>query len=189
MAKIRIVFDTYDGQSELIAKTMGNVVNMLGHEASVENVEFVSGGIRKADCDAIILGGPLHAGSHSRQLKNFVEENHELLSSLPCGFFSVSLSAAGTPEQRRDALRCMDRFLKETNLQPLERVILAGAVKYREYGFLKRLLMRGIVRAAGGDTDTSTNHVYTKWPEVSQFVERFLAKAEIPAFPDAKSIR
>ena len=37
----------------------------------------------------------------------------------------------------------------------------AGALRYRDYGLLKRLMMKWIARQEGGDTDTSRNYEYT----------------------------
>lgn len=182
MPHIFIIYDTRDGQCERISRAMVEIVRFLGHKATAENVGSIHGHVVTSFCDGVIIGGPIHAGSHSDALRNFVETNRIQLRLIPSAFFSVSLSAAGSANQRNDARRCMHEFLAQTHFHPLESVILAGAVKYREYGFIKRLMMKQIVGLGGGSTDTSRNHEYTNWPEVSQFVERFLAKAGIEAF-------
>ena len=46
---------------------------------------------------------------------------------------------------------------------------IAGALLYQEYGLLKRLVMRMIAKRAGGDTDTSRDHVYTDWEALERF--------------------
>lgn len=76
-----------------------------------------------------------------------------------------------------------ERLLEIAQFEPLDTTVLAGALAYQKYGFFKRLVMRRIVGLAGGETDTSQNHEYTNWAEVSRFVERFMAKAGIKAFP------
>lgn len=182
MSKLLVIYDTYDGQTEKIAQSMAEVARCLGHEASAENVEFMSGHLVTSLIDAIIIGGPIHAGSHSSALRDFIEANTKQLKMIPAAFFSVSLSAAGTEDQRDDARRCMDKFLDSVKFEPLERSIFAGALKYQKYGFFKRLLMKRIVGMAGGETDTGQDYEYTNWPEVSQFVERFMAMAGFPAF-------
>ncbi len=176
--KILIVYDTQHGQCEKIGQAMADVARCLGHEASTQDVEFMAGHLVTSLWDAIIVGGPLHMGAHSHVLRDYIETNQAQLSMIPAAFFSVSLSAAGTEDQRDDARRCMDKFLESTGFQPLDRTILAGAVKYQDYGFFKRLLMKRVVGLAGGETDDSQNHEYTNWPEVSQFVERFVSRAK-----------
>ena len=54
----------------------------------------------------------------------------------------------------------------------------AGGLLYREYGFLKRWMMKKIAREAGKDTDTSKNHEYTDWNAVDRFVGAFVAELE-----------
>lgn len=184
MSNVHIVYDSYDGQSEKIAHAMADVVRCLGHHATEENVEVMHGHIITSLCDAIIIGGPIHAGTHSKALREFVETNLAQLQMIPSAFFSVSLSAAGGESQRDDAQRCLETFLEQTQFKPLSTATLAGAVQYRKYGFFKRFLLQRIVGMAGGETDTSKNYEYTNWNEVSQFVERFLALAGIAAFSD-----
>jgi menaquinone-dependent protoporphyrinogen oxidase len=55
--------------------------------------------------------------------------------------------------------------------------LFGGALCYRQYGFLKRLMMKRIVRDKPGNlsTDTSRDHEYTDWDEVKRFAEDFLA--------------
>jgi len=55
----------------------------------------------------------------------------------------------------------------------------AGALLYRRYNPVIRLLMRFIVGAAGGETDTSRDYEYTDW----KAVERLAADlaADLPA--------
>lgn len=182
MPKLLVIYDTYDGQCEKIAQSMVEVARCLGHEASAVNVEVLSGHLVTSLCDAVILGGPIHTGAHSNMLRNYIETNRTQLRMIPSAFFSVSLSAGGTEDQRDDARRCMGNFLSSVGFEPLEKVTLAGALQYRKYGCLKRFLMKRVVGIAGGDTDASRNYEYTNWPEVSQFVERFLTKAGFEAF-------
>lgn len=183
MTNILIAFETRDGQCEKIAHSVADVVRCLGHSPTIENVDNLHDPIIMSRYDAVIFGGPIHVGSHSKTLRRFVETNRVLLKVIPTAFFSVSLSAAGAENQRKDAYRCMHAFLSRAEFVPLDSIILAGAVKYRKYSLFKRLMMKWIVASAGGDTDTSQDYEYTNWIEVSRFVERFLAKAGIEVFP------
>lgn len=187
MSKLHIIYDTCDGQAEKIAQAMMEAAQCLGHEATAEDVHQSPTRLGSPCCDAIIIGGPIHAGKHSRELRDFIQANQAWLQTVPAAFFSVSLSAAGTEEQREEARRCMDEFLESVNFEPIHRTILAGALKYRKYGFIKRWIMQCIVRSAGGDTDTSRDYEYTKWPEVTAFVTHFLEMAGFDAFA-AKSV-
>ena len=54
----------------------------------------------------------------------------------------------------------------------------AGAIKYTQYGFITRWIMRRIAKKEGGDTDTSRDHEYTDWVQVTRFAEKFLKKVD-----------
>jgi menaquinone-dependent protoporphyrinogen oxidase len=56
--------------------------------------------------------------------------------------------------------------------------LFGGALLYRQYGLLKRYMMKRIVRDKPGglSTDTSRDHEYTDWDDVNRFAEDFLAR-------------
>jgi menaquinone-dependent protoporphyrinogen IX oxidase len=51
-------------------------------------------------------------------------------------------------------------------------VIIAGALLYTKYDFMKRFIMRVITKRAVGDTDTSQDFVYTDWDQVSGIMQK-----------------
>ena len=128
--------------------------------------------------DAIVIGASIHMSKHSRQLSEFVRRHIARLNAVPSGFFSVSLSAAGSEQERADASRFVEEFLQQTGWNPAIKTTLAGGLQYRDYGFLKRWMMKKIAREAGKDTDTSKNHEYTDWNAVDKFVGAFVAELE-----------
>jgi menaquinone-dependent protoporphyrinogen oxidase len=131
--------------------------------------------------DVVIVGGPIYTSKHSGELLRFIDANREILADKETGFFSVSLSAAGNDSQREDALRARDCFLEGSNWQPTHTAIFAGNIAYRKYSWLLRLLMKHVIRRAGGDTDTSQNHELTNWDDVTAFARKFVDR------PDATS--
>src|SRR4030095_328619 len=75
-------------------------------------------------------------------------------------------------------LRCtaagiMARRLQDTGWRPMMTKIVAGALLYTQYGWLKRWLMKRIVAKARGDTDTRRDYEYTDWNDLRAFVEEF----------------
>lgn len=169
MKKILIVFSTNEGQTEKIAHRIGDVIRAASIEVEVCEVAQFELNRTMTDFSGVIVGGSVHRSQHSPELAAFICEHLTDLNSQLSGFFSVSLSAAGTTQQRQDAQRCMERFLDNSQWQPSLRTIFAGALPYREYRFFKRILMRMIVSRAGGDTDTSKNYEYTDWDSVEEF--------------------
>ena len=50
---------------------------------------------------------------------------------------------------------------------------VAGALPYTRYGWLKRWLLRRIVRQHGGDTDWTRDFEYTDWDDLRAFAHSF----------------
>ncbi len=77
---------------------------------------------------------------------------------------------------RRDLDGIIRRFVDLTGWRPNEVKEVAGALKYTQYGWLKRMAMRYIAGRAEGSTDTSRDHRYTDWEDLRRFVTVFIAK-------------
>ena len=108
----------------------------------------------------------------------------DALRERPTAFVSVCLAVlARSAKVDRDLAAILERFSKDTGWQPAETKVVAGALLYRQYGWLKRWIMRRTVRKAGGDTDTSRNYEYTDWKDLEEFTERFAAHLERKPVP------
>ncbi|NLX98190.1 MAG: menaquinone-dependent protoporphyrinogen IX dehydrogenase [Rhodopirellula sp.] len=177
MASILIAYDTTEGHTRKIAQYMGDSVSRSGHEAQVVDIRRPPTDFSLDSFDAVLVGASIHLGKHSRQLSGFVSRHKARLATVPTAFFSVSLSA-GVEKQKGEASRILEEFLQKVDWSPTIKTIFAGGLLYREYGFLKRWMMKKIARDAGKDTDTSKNHEYTDWQAVDGFVKEFLAQLD-----------
>lgn len=175
MVKILIAYDTTEGQTRKVAQHVADVIARSGQEVEVIEIRRPPMGFTLDRFDAIVIGASIHLGKHSRQLSQFVGRHIARLNAVPSAFFSVSLSAAGSEKERADASRFVDEFLAESGWNPAVKTTIAGGLRYREYNFLKRWMMKKIAKQGGKDTDTSRNHEYTDWNAVNQFVSDFLA--------------
>lgn len=113
---------------------------------------------------------------YQASLLRFVKQNRGWLTGLPAAFIAVSLTARLQDEQTHEELRAIEEaFYRETGWRPAITCYVAGALRYTEYGYFKRLIMRLIAKQQRGDTDTSRDHEYTDWDGLTRFVEEFLA--------------
>jgi len=175
MARLAVLYDSSEGQTAKIAERIGRHASELGHVVRVANVRKLPGNFPLDGFDGVLLGASIHVGRHSRRAVDFVKRHRAMLNSVPSSFFSVSLSAAGkTPQHREQAERCIAEFLQRTGWKPMMTASIAGALRYREYGFLKRFIMRRIAAKEGGDTDLTRDWEYTDWEQVTRFVEAFV---------------
>ena len=121
----------------------------------------------------------------------FAKTNHDVLARMPTAFLSVSLAEAGAEDASRPAAlraeavtgvrEAIDAFLAETRLHPAHVHPVAGALLYKEYGAIVRLVMRLIAKRSGGPTDTSRDYEFTDWIALDRFVDEIaegLARGE-----------
>ncbi|AIE86605.1 flavodoxin domain-containing protein [Fimbriimonas ginsengisoli] len=188
MKRIALVISTQYGQTAKIADRIKEILREAGHEPSVFLVSSKGdlGSVPIDRFDAAILGAPVYAGSFPKLLIEWAKLHGKTLGQIPTAFYSVSLNAADKrPEARKEDIRLLTQFLNQTGLKTRYTASLIGAIKYRQYGFLKRWLLKRICRAAGGPTDTSRDHELTDWTAVAAFAEEFsnsLAEARPKAF-------
>ena len=91
----------------------------------------------------------------------------------------MSLSAAIDDESHRaEAMGYIDDLIEDTGWHPDRVALFGGALRYSEYGFITRSLMKSIARKETGDTDASRDYEYTDWEEVRLFAEEFAAFVE-----------
>lgn len=176
MANILIIYGTTEGHTRKIAQQVGGYVRERGHDAEVVDSANIREDLTLRIYDAFILLGSIHQGFHQRPLTHFVKTHREELSKAPSAFLSVSLTAAYRGDDHQAELdKCAEEFFQETDWHPTVWAPVAGALKYLEYDWFKRMVLRAISGRAGGDTDTSKDYEYTDWEKLESFVDGFLA--------------
>lgn len=174
MTKILIGYGTTEGQTARIAEYIADVIRGQGHEAQVLDLKR-SKDVPLDGTDAVVIGGSIHMGKHEESVGDFVRKNRGALERLPSAFFSVSLAAHGDMENAR---AYVENFEQQTGWRPIQVGYFGGALLYRQYGLIKRLMMKKIVRDKPGNLslDTSRDHEYTEWDDVRRFAEDFLRR-------------
>ena len=175
MARILIVYGTTEGQTAKIAQHVADVGRRLGHDVDVRHAPDAQGDAEGDGYDAIVVGASVHEGRYQRAVRDFVGRHRDLLASHPSAFFSVSLAAASRDPAERGAVeKIAADFASRAGWKPTAMASFAGALKYTQYSWLKRALMKRIAASEGGATDTSRDFEYTDWDEVTRFAEDFL---------------
>ena len=179
MSKIIVPYGTAEGQTAAIADYIVDVLSAHGHEAEAVDIKKAAAGVLDGS-DAVIIGASIHMDRHAKYVCDFVRKNRATLERVPSAFFSVSLAAHG---DRANAEAYIEQFEQETGWRPDDVGVFAGALRYTQYGFLKRHLMKKIAHDKPGDLgqDLSRDYIYTEWDGVRQFVEDFLATRLRPA--------
>jgi menaquinone-dependent protoporphyrinogen oxidase len=176
--RVLILYASTDGQTERIAARMQAVLAGQGHAVT----RLAAGDPRLAQAlesrDAVIVGGGIRYGHHPRALEIAVQQYRGSIAAVPNAFFSVSLSAGGPGARLATASGYVEEFARRTGWQPQRTACFAGALRYRQYSAFIRFLMRLIVGAAGGDTDTSRDYEYTDWVAVERFASELAAQLQ-----------
>ena len=174
MTHILVVYGTTDGHTRKIAQVLAE--NLRAQFCSVDIVD-AAGMLRRLSpesYDGVIVAASVHIGSYQRAVANWAGAHAKLLNMLPTAFLSVCLAVLepGT-KPREEILRIMRRFLDRCGWRPTITKMVAGALPYTRYNWLKRIMMKRIVAKAGGGTDTTRDYEYTDWNDLRTFSRDF----------------
>lgn len=175
--RVFVIYGTIEGQTRKIARAIAETAQDKGWRATVYDMNDLAEA-DPAHADRVIIAAPVHAGDYPPEVAEWIKANRLRLKAMPTAFVSVSLSAASQFAEEHEALdKITNAFFEETGFAPNAVHQAAGALRYADYDFLKRLLMRYIARKEGASTDTSKNHEFTEWDELARFIADFLAPA------------
>jgi menaquinone-dependent protoporphyrinogen oxidase len=180
MQPILVAYATTEGHTRKVAEFIAERLRIRGHRVDLVDVATATALDVSAAYQAAFIGGSVHQHKHQSALMHFVKSNRDWLGALPVALFSVSLAmATHDMDGRLEAQRMANEFVDESGLKPLITRCVAGALKYTQYDYFKRLIMRMISKQQGRSTDTSQDIEYTNWDDVEAFVDEFLAAARI----------
>jgi menaquinone-dependent protoporphyrinogen oxidase len=176
VARVLIPYGTTEGQTAQIAEVIADVLRERGHDADQVDITTLDDAVPDG-YDAVIIGASIHMGKHDKHALEFVRKNLDTLARLPSAFFSVSLAAHG---DIHEAEGYVDQFEEESGWRPDKIAMFGGALRYTQYGFIKRHMMKKIAEDKPGDLglDLSRDYVYTEWDAVKRFAEHFAEQLE-----------
>jgi menaquinone-dependent protoporphyrinogen oxidase len=185
---VAVLFATREGQTAKIAARVADDLRAQGCAVALHDVR--EAGISIDGASAVVLAASVHLGSHEKEMVAFVRAHRAELEKLPTLFLSVSLSEAGAENPTRPAAvrakasqevrATVERFFVATGFRPAHFFPVAGALAYRHYNWLVRLIMKRIAAAEGASTDTTREHEYTDWVALDAEVERFAREISAP---------
>jgi menaquinone-dependent protoporphyrinogen oxidase len=179
MASILILYGTSEGQTAKIADHIAGVLRDHGHTVEVVDSGQLPEDFEPTEYDAVLVGASIHGGKHQSAVRMFVTTYRGDLTTRPTAFFQVCLTATRPDEEgQAEAAGYVTTFVEDTGWRPDRIAIFGGALRYSEYGFLKRLVLKQIVKDITGDTDTSRDYEYTDWDEVETFAADFATFVE-----------
>lgn len=171
---ILIIYGTVEGQTRKIARFVKKEAENLGNQVTLSDA--TDDPPDPDDFDAIIIGSSVHKHEYNAAIIDYASKHLEVLNKKPSLFISVSLTAAADEEESWKELEQITKdFLAKVGWNPTAVKQVAGALRYSEYDFFKRFIMRLIAKKQGGGTDTSQDYEYTNWEELGKSVNEFLS--------------
>ena len=177
MASFLVYYGTGEGQTAKVADRIVRVLTERGHDATGVNAADEPADCDVEEYDAVLVGASIHGGKHQQSVTDFVTANRDALSEKPTAFFQVSMSSA-TEEGEEQAAGYVEAFLGETEWHPDRIAQFGGALRFSEFGFLKRFMVKQVVKRGMPDLDTSRDAEFTEWQSVEDFANDVAAFVE-----------
>jgi len=175
--QILVIYGTTEGHTLKVATAMARTLRAEGADVDLVNAAARGQDPRPDAYASVIVAASVHAGSYQAPVRRWVKAHAEALRARPTAFVSVCLAVLQrSPKVDEQLALTLRRFYDGTGWEPTESKIVAGALPYTRYGWLKRWLMRRIVAKAKGDTDTSRDYEYTDWDDLAAFTAKFGAR-------------
>jgi menaquinone-dependent protoporphyrinogen oxidase len=174
MSRVLIVYGTTDGHTRKIADALAATFRDEGWDPAVYDAREISPRISPRHFERVIVAASLHGGRYQRAVGRWIRAHAIQLNNAHSAFLSVCLAVLDPDVHARDAAReIMKRFLHDCGWNPSAAMLVAGAVPYTRYGWIKRLIMRHILAKKNGDVDTKRDYDYTDWRALRQFAAAF----------------
>ncbi|HEY5945653.1 MAG TPA: flavodoxin domain-containing protein [Kofleriaceae bacterium] len=167
--RVLIVYASSHGQTRKIAEAIGARLREHGADVDIHDV-------RKAppppdDYDVVGLGSHVQHGAHDHAIHRYVDRHLNAVLTRQNFFFSVSMTASDKPY-----LPDPGRYVADTILATAWRAdhaaCFAGALPYRQYNPILRLLMKLRSSRHGHPIDTTRDFVFTDWSDVRAFADK-----------------
>ena len=171
---LAILYATSEGQTKKIADHIADQLHRYNYDVHKLKGKSVFTDFDLKAYEGAIIGVPVHRGEYPGYMKKLIRHYRDELHQMPSAFFSVSLTEAEEDEMKRQEIQqIINRFLSDVDWHPTVIASFAGAVPFSRYGFIKKLIMRSIMRRRVGEVDVSKDYEYTDWVSVDEFVDQF----------------
>ncbi len=176
--KILIAFASTEGQTHKISEWISAHTAAAGHQTRLYDSTSLADVPRLDGFDAVIVAASVHEGGHQTSIVNFATAHRVPLSGKATAFISVSLAAA-MDDGAADAGAYVSRFTDATQWTPGRVLLLGGALRYSQYDYFERQMLKQIFAKHGVEPDENDVYEYTDWTALGRFIDDFLADAAL----------
>lgn len=181
MAPILILYGSKSGQTAKVAAAIAETLRGAGAEVDVRDAAAPGGHPSPETYAGVVVAAPIYAGRYPRPVRRWVRARAGALGGRPNALVSVCLSVLSKrPQSQRELAAIVERFSASSGWRPEVVKLVAGALLYTRYGWLKRRVLLQIARREGGDTDVSRDYEYTDWNDLRAFARSFYERVYGP---------
>lgn len=165
--RILIVYGTAEGQTKKIAEFIESELTALGHLVVIHNAMDIM--LNPSGYDIVFIGASMHMEKYPASIEHYLNKYHIELNRIHSVFYSVSLTAASDDaESWKELKEATTKFISTIGWKPFKVEYFAGALRFTQYDFMKKFIMRQIAKKAGQGVSGDTE--YTDWAKVKRFV-------------------
>jgi len=170
---VLVLYATVEGHTRKIAEHAAAKLEEAGQGVVLGDVRDPGFAI-PGRFEGVLVCAPIHIGRYPSSVAQFLIDWKAALADVPTALISVSLGIrSDSAEERAEAEAYPAKLEKKTGFHIGKVHHAAGALKFLEYDFFKRMMMRQIAAKEGGPVDTSHDHEFTDWAALDGFVQNF----------------
>lgn len=177
MSSILIIYGSTYGQTERIARRVGELLRQAGYAVDIHRGDQLPKNLTLELYSGVVVAASVLAGYHQRYIRIFVRHNAARLNRLASAFISVCGSSGSNPAQ---AAAYISGLLEESGWRPTITRSFTGGVPYTKYSWPIRWVLKRINRSKGFPTDTSRDWDLTEWHGVDAFARSLTALFAAP---------
>lgn len=168
-----IAFGTVEGQTGKIARFIEKLAKEAGEDVHIINTSDHSSTVNFEAVESVILAASVHERKHPKKFEVFVASEQKALAKARTLMISVSMSAAFS-EGHDEAQDYLDEMKMRTGLDPDVEMLVAGAIKSREYDYYATQVLKHVVLRGRSFDPANQEHEFTDWKELGRGVHAFL---------------
>lgn len=174
--KVLVLYGTTEGQTAKVCEFVASRLRFAGDEVTlIDAAAGVSVDVRRFE--GAIIAASIHVGMYQKPVVAFVQEHAAWLKRTPSAFLSVSLSAVSSDSEEAKSLTVItENFRAYTGWTNAEIHHVGGAIRFGEYDFIRRWLMRAVAWEKGLKVVHGEDMELTNWSALAATVDALRAR-------------
>ena len=171
-----ILYNSHYGQTKKICNVIVAQMNRQKLVCDIKNIETTDKNFNLSYYQSILFAMPVYYGKHNKKMIAFINSKSSELKTKITGLFSINLTARKQNKNTPETNPYMKKLLQQLNFKPDHIGVMAGALKYPEYPWYDRFIIRIIMKMTKGPTNLHVSKEFTDWMQVEAFASHYIKK-------------